>query len=199
MDYLSLIYKENDMLKRFILGDRKAARTFFKEYGGIIKYAVSSVGIRNSIQSKDDIYMDTIAYLLANDKRVLRMYKGDSKLSTYLYTVCRRYAISQVNKENKRESHQGEINFDNLAEEMKDTLEITEHNEFLKKALHSAISQCDDNTKIFIRMAFYDKKTCQEIMSFFGWNSENTVYARKNKTIKKLLKKIQKELPKAYR
>jgi len=181
------------ILNEFLMKcSRENARRFFEEYGGMIKHAVNSIDIRNQVQTKDDLFMDAVAHILKDDMRVLRLYRGKSKFSTYLYTVCRRHVMAQATRENALSSKMSEMPLESIAEEMSDVMNESDGRAIL--ALKDAISVCDENTQLFIRAMFYDKRPCDEIMRLFGWNSENTVYSKKNKTIAKLKKQIRRNL-----
>ena len=179
----------NEFLKK---GSRENARRFFEEYGGMIKHAVNSIAIRNHVQTKEDLFMDAVAHILKDDMRVLRLYKGKSKFSTYLYTVCRRHVMAQTVNENRLSSKISDVPLDSIAAEMPDVM--CERDGGAIQALKDAISVCAENTQLFIKAMYFDKKPCNEIMKLFGWNSENTVYSKKNKTIAKLKKQIRRNL-----
>ena len=53
-------------------------------------------------------------------------------------------------------------------------------------AYKDAMNKLDPKDAIFIRMLVIENKSTSEVMAFFGWNSENSVYSRKNKVIAKL-------------
>jgi RNA polymerase sigma factor (sigma-70 family) len=158
----------------------------------MIKHAVNSIDIRNQVQTKDDLFMDAVAHILKYDMRVLRLYRGKSKFSTYLYTVCRRHVMAQATRENALSSKMSEMPLESIAGEMPDVMNESDGRAIL--ALRYAISVCDENTQLFIKAMFYDKRPCNEIMRLFGWNSENSVYSKKNKTIAKLKKQMRRNL-----
>ena len=136
--------------------------------------------------------MDAVSHILKDDMRVLRLYKGRSKFSTYLYTVCRRHVMTQTTKENTLASKMSEMPLDSIADEMSDVM--SERDGRTLQALKDAISACNKDTQLFIKVMFFDKKPCNEIIRLFGWNSENTVYSKKNKTIAKLGKQVRRNL-----
>ena len=193
MGFGTQIEMKDTILHNFLnLNDRETAKCFFGEYAGIIRYAVRSIGIRNNVQTEDDLFMDAVAFILKDDMRVLRLFKGRSKFSTYLYTVSRRYAMSRAAKENMQAEKRVDIALDTFESQLMESFpDVTEEESSLLK---KAVAECDSDTQLFIRMLFFDKKSTQEIMRVFGWNSENSVYSKKNKTIEKLKKIFRKNI-----
>lgn len=175
---------ERNLLLAFLRGDPDAARSFFERYGGIIRYAVNKVDITTPVIGREDLFQDTICYLLENDKKVIRDFKGKCKFSTYLYIICRRYAMRKARKYNNPPV-EGEYA---LPEELPAPLieETEAWDEEQKRALLYAIKQLDEDSQLFVRLMFYDNKSALEIMKIFGWSSLNSVYSKKNKIINKL-------------
>ena len=183
---------DGNFLPAFLCGDPKAVKNFFEKYGGIIKYAVGKVDIKTTVIDKEDLFQDMISYILKNNMKVIRDFKGNCMFSTYLYIICRRYAIKKA----KKARYPLVEELVSLPEELPAPLiEETEvWDEDQKEALLQAIEQLDENSQIFIRMMFYDNRPTSEIMNCFGWNTPNSVYSRKNKTIVKLKKIVKKYL-----
>lgn len=185
--------EEKKLIEDFLSGDRKAAHHFFEKYGGIIKHAVLSVGIKSSAFDYDDLFNETVAYILKDNKKAVRAFKGEGncKLSTYLYTISRRFAIGIAVKENKYAKNMCDIPSEELPEALCEEAEIFE--EHHRDALRDAISECNKDTQLFIKMMFFHNRPTSEIMESFGWTS-NTVYSQKNKVVNKLRKKVRKIL-----
>ncbi len=145
--------------------------------------------------NREDLFQDVITYILNDDMKIVRYFRGKCKFSTYLYTICRRYAIKKVSRESK--IHSGDEALPSQSELPIALIEQTEiWEEDQKKSLHKAIEKLDEDSQIFIRMMFYDIRSTSEIMIFFGWNSPNTVYSKKNKIIARLRKLTRKMLEK---
>lgn len=183
---------EIKLIEELLNNDNNALKVFFKKYGGIIKGAVSEVDIRSAVMDTDDVFMQTITFLLEGDKKVFRSFKGKSKLSTYLYVVCKRYAIQLVSKEHKILKNTDAEIFDRIPAPLAD--EINDLDDEKIKILQEAINSCKPDKKLLIQMLFYDQRPTDEIREMFGWNSNNTVFSQKNKTIKLLRKKVKRIL-----
>lgn len=174
----------------FVNDDPDAMKQFFVEYGGIIKHvSLKIVPKSNSIES-DDLFLEIVTYLLTNKKKIILNFKQKCKFSTYLFLICRRYALRKV-KEDSRESgynaFAGEIP-QNLVEE---TGSFEDWCEDMKRPLYMAIDLLDTNSQLFIKMYYFDKKPVEAIVRAFGWGSINSVYSRKNRIIEKLRKTLK--------
>ncbi len=178
--------REKDILEGILLGRGPDMRLFFEEYGGIIKKAVDSVGIKDRSLTKNDLFMAAVENLLRDNMKAIRSFKGKCKLSTYIYTICFRYAIELA----ERGIPPGPDPDTLLAPESF----IEEVGEREKQVFDKAILLCNPKERIFIKMMFYDECSTTEILDFFGWKSENTVYSQKNKIINKLKKSTKRIL-----
>lgn len=176
---------EKEILEGFLSGRVPGVEMFFEEYGGLIKKAVDSVGIKDRSLTPNDLFMASVEHLLRDDMKVIRSFKGKCKLSTYIYTVCLRYAIKLSEQEMPSGPDPDTLHAPELL--------IEEFDEREKQVFDKAVNLCKPGEQVFIRMMFYDECSTTEILDFFGWESENTVYSRKNKIISKL-KKFTKRL-----
>lgn len=181
--------QEKELLSGILSGKRDGARCFLEAYGGIIKKAVLSVGIRSNAVETEDLFMGAVENLLRNDMKAVRSFNGKCKFSTFLFAICRRHAISTARHEHLRKN---EPFTECTPIDIFDDIESIDETQ--RAALLEAINRCDIDTQLFIRMMFFDQRSTTEIMRFFGWNSENTVYSKKNKTIEKLRKSMKKIL-----
>lgn len=175
-------------------GDRQSGRIFIGQYGKVIWSAVLSVNIRSTAVDHDDLFMEALGHLFFDNCKVLKSFKCRCKLSSYLYTVTRRYVVDKTMQENRRCSKFSDTIPDTLAAECKDFDKEDDWDESHRDAFKEAIENLDPKDALFIRMLIWEEQPTSEVMRFFGWNSENTVYARKNKVIAKLRAHTRKAL-----
>lgn len=198
-------------LDRFLSDDRHAGRLFFEKFGGLIRKAILKVRIKSDAVKHDDVFNGAIAHILDQDKKVLRMYKGRSKLSTYIGQVCYKYALTVAIKENKLTGRFDKTPIDELdvtGQEKwllcsSDEIPINEIiaeifgeisvDDKMKEALKKALEMVSEKDRVFTNMLYVQKRSTEEIRLFFDLNSPNSVYSWKNKLhakLKKLIKKI---------
>jgi RNA polymerase sigma factor (sigma-70 family) len=182
--------EENDLLNGVIADDAKSAREFFKRYGGLIRHAIRSIRICSDAIQEDDIFHDAIAHILEDDKKVIRNFKGNCSFSTYLYTVCRRFALNVAARENRISCNSEEL----LPEEMpagfsEDSGGIDEDS---RKSFREAYSKLNTKDQLIVKMIYFDERSTEEVMKFFNWDG-STVYSQKNKVRAKLVKLIKRK------
>lgn len=189
-------------ISNLLLDDpEKGNRLFFERYGGTIKKAVSKAYFKYSkknVMDMEDLLQDTLCYILKKMKKIIDDFKGkgNCKFMTYLFVICLRYAIREVQDEWSHKFPLGEKDPNEIPDFL--CIETEVSNEEQIKALEQAIEQLNEDEKIFIKMMFYDNRSTSVIMIFFGWKSPNTVYSKKHKIIAKLKKIIRKILKKDY-
>jgi RNA polymerase sigma factor (sigma-70 family) len=182
--------EEMKLMHDFLNDDRVAQRTFLKEYGGYIRKAVLSVRVESDAFKSDDIFHDAIAHILEDDKKVIRNFKGNCSFSTYLYTVCRRFALNVAARENRISCNSEEL----LPEEMPSELICDSGgiDEDSRKAFREAYSKLNTKDQLIVKMIYFDERSTEEVMKFFNWDS-STVYSQKNKVRAKLVKLIKRK------
>lgn len=178
---------EKALLEELFSGSRQAGSMFLNRFGGLIRAAVLSVDIRSNAVEYDDLFMDALGHLFEEKCKVLKSFKCKCKFSTYLYMVTRRFVLDKVTRENRLYSgNVYNFNIDSLFTDSTDDEEEWNFSEEQRCAFNEAFNLLDPKDALFIRMLVLEKEPVVDVMKFFGWNSENTVYARKNKIIEKL-------------
>jgi RNA polymerase sigma factor (sigma-70 family) len=187
MDPASSHNDDKEILEQLFSGKREGGRIFLKQFGALIHSAVCSVDLRSDAINHEDLFMEALTHIFDKDCKVLKTFKWKCKLSSYLYAVSRRYALDRIGRENRAYSMNcNEILPDTLMAECNDNEEEHSHDEMQRAVFKEAFDALDPKDALFIKMLCLEKQATSEVMQFFGWNSENTVYARKNKVIAKL-------------
>lgn len=180
---------ENDKLlvSGLLSGDHRVGRLFLEKYGGLIRSAVFSIELRSGAVDYDDLFMDALSHIFEKDCKVLRMFSWKCKLSAFLYTVVKRHVLDKVTRENRITDRNIDDNsFNEIIDECEEETSNNETDEIRRSAFSEAFEELDPKDALFIKMLMIEKQSTGEVMRFFDWNSENTVYARKNKVLAKL-------------
>jgi hypothetical protein len=184
--------EEKDLLNGLFADDENSARLFFKRYGGLIRYAIRSIRLRSDAIKEEDLFNESVVHLLDNNKKVLKKFKGDCSLPSYLYTVCRRHTLSIAKRENPVTKMTGDdTGLTNLAEEIFDEETFSDDE---KEVVQIAFDRLDKDSQIFIKMAVEEKRPVEETMQFLGLKNPNFVYKKKFKLIEKMRKIVKKLL-----
>jgi len=186
---------DKNLLEELFSGNQRAGRVFLERFGGLIHAAVQSVDIRSNTVDHEDLFMDALGHLFEDECKVLKSFKWSCKLSAFLYLVSRRFILDKIIHENKlSDANVYEINLDSLFMDSSDDFEDIIFSDEQRSSFNEAFKKLDPKDALFIRMLVLEKQPAENVMNFFGWNSVNTVYARKNKLIGKLKSLFRKAL-----
>lgn len=93
---------DRQLLQRCLARQPRAWEDFVDRFIGLIVHVVSHTGHSRSIaigpQDREDLAAEVFAALLADDFAVLRRFRGQSSLATYLTVVSRRVAVRELLK-----------------------------------------------------------------------------------------------------
>jgi RNA polymerase sigma-70 factor, ECF subfamily len=89
---------ERALVDRLVARDPAAWDRFVREYGPILVRAAAAVAARDA----EDLAQKVCALLLESDGRLLRTFRGQSTLSTWLIGIVRNQALMHLRKERTR-------------------------------------------------------------------------------------------------
>ena len=173
---------EKQILADFLSGGEEGFHRFYKAYGGIAKSAIRDIGA--NCGDRRDLEQDIWAKLLDKDKKLIRDFRYRSRFSTYLYCVCRRIALQNAKVNKGTPALREAVLPPALLSEARDQTPAFDETD--ARALRLAIDDLSHDDRIFVRMTYFDKRSTEEIMRFFGWHSRNSVYSRRHKVIARL-------------
>ena len=123
----------------------------------------------------------------------LSSFKGNSKFSTWLYTIVYRTAISKIRKKNLETTDIDEFVIENHAVDFSfsqlDSLKAEEQKKYVK----AAISTLPELDALLITLFYLNENTFDEINEITGLTKTN-IKVRLFRARKKLYKSLQKEL-----
>lgn len=96
---------DRKLLDRLLQRSPNAWNDFVDRFTGlfmhVINYTAAARSIRLSQADKDDLAAEVMLTVLSNDFAVLRHFRGQSSLATYLTVVARRVVVRELLKSNK--------------------------------------------------------------------------------------------------
>ena len=125
---------DRNLLQRCLAMRTNAWEDFVDRFLGLVLHVIShsaqSRSIRLSSEDREDLTSEVFLGLLANDFAVLRQFRGESSLATYLTVVARRIVVRELIKrkvpanlaetartsDSERHRYQGEERFDDREE-----------------------------------------------------------------------------------
>ena len=92
---------ELQFIQTYLAGDRRAELSLFKQLNRIIHKLLNLMEKKGSaFQDKQNIVSEIISQLMVmNDYKILRSYRGQCKLSTYLWPIVRNKIVDAIRKE----------------------------------------------------------------------------------------------------
>ncbi len=103
------------IITQFLRGNREIENNLFKELNKIIHFIISKIESKGCYFVDKDNTVAEIMYkiLLADNHKILKNYKGKSKLSTYLWPIVKNKIIDKIREEKR---HSSRIVFQKLPE-----------------------------------------------------------------------------------
>ncbi len=127
----------------------------------VAQHAVFSKGLKLDRNLQDDLVADVFLALIQDDFQVLRRFRRESSLATYLTVVARRVVIRKLSRY-LPESRQGEmVDAANAGDLIEDTIDSTDQMEHLLEQLPSTDAQ-------LLRYYHFDGLSYQEIQQRTG-------------------------------
>lgn len=97
---MALTEIDRNLLKRCLNHDPGAWRDFVDRFLGLVTHVVHHTAEARSIplshDDVEDLCADIFLKIVANDYAVLRHFRGQSSLATYLTVVCRRICVREM-------------------------------------------------------------------------------------------------------
>lgn len=199
--------KEKRLLEGFIAGDENIRNEFIDKYSNLIKKAIYNTFFYLAIQcnSEDakDLYQETFRTIIKNDCAKLRMFRGECRLSTWIYKITKHLVIDYIKKtslERKftislqdkigedKEDERSEITIDKRAS----VIENIEENEKIDLC-EKYLKQLDYEDRAILEMYYLKDFSLKQIAKILG-KSEDAVFMQKKRIIEKLTKKYKKDV-----
>jgi RNA polymerase sigma-70 factor, ECF subfamily len=189
---------EEELLRRCATGDNAAWTDFLRRYGAFLDYMVRRALISRRggrMPSADDVAEvrdEIVAWLLANDGRVLLTYRAESRLTSWLGVVVGRRArrIAQRGQGLRQKT----VSLDALTADATSHLAVSSEGESdsrqaaLQK-LAVALEDLSERDRILLRGAFYDKRSYAELAEEVGVRTDSVgqlLYRAKSRLKKNL-------------
>lgn len=167
---MSLSDIDRILLQRCIDGAPRAWQDFVERFLGLVihvaNHTAESRGITLDDATRDDLVAEVFIVLLASDRSVLRRFRRDSSLATYLTVIARRVIARRLFEYSKR-NRLTIAGVEPAATELPDRISNREEVEKL-------MSRLDPQESNVVRMYHLEGKSYQEISQAVGM-SENSI------------------------
>lgn len=187
---------EKQLVQKLKKGKEEAFRMLINEHKEMV-YRTAYGFLRNKAEAEDvaqEVFVEVF--------NSINKFKGDSRLSTWLYRITSNKAINQINK-NQRRSNTKQIGtfYQNenseiveISEEEKYSPEAISENQEKEKILHSAINTLPENQKtafVLHKIDGVSYKEIKNIMKLSTSSVESLIHRAKTNLQKKLINYYQ--------
>lgn len=161
----------------------QAFSALYDHYPPVEKMIYRNGGTR---QDAKDIYQE--ALIILYNKAKDGNFRLTSKLSTYLFSVCRFLWMDEAKRRGKMPSAElSEENDPGLQEDISKEVEKEKKLLLAEKAIASLGEKCRQILTLF----YIERKSMNEIAGLLGYNSENTAKNQKFKCLESAKKKLK--------
>ncbi len=168
---MALTDRDRSLLERCLSRDGSAWREFVDRFAGLFIHVINHTAHARSVElgpsDVDDLCAEIFLAILADDFGVLRRFKGESSLATYLAVISRRIVVKEIISRRMAEAL-GHVKSHNANLEMAhaDISEITRiENQELVERMLEGLSEVDATV---IRQFHLEGRTYGEISESTG-------------------------------
>jgi RNA polymerase sigma-70 factor (ECF subfamily) len=145
---------EHELISRALQGNEKAFRKIVEGYHSVA-YAV----VRAILGNRDDVE-DVIQNVFVKVYKGLHRFRGDSRLSTWIYQIARNEALNAAGRSKRNLEPLGDLD---IASSEKDSPEARFGERELRGQLESALSQLDEVQRVAIELRYMAERSYNEI------------------------------------
>jgi len=162
---------DRNLLERCLTNAPGAWKDFVDRFIGlfvhVINHAAHARNVRVAAQNIDDLCAEIFVALLANNFAVLRQFRGNSSLATYLTVVARRIVVREMARRQMREVHERFATQDGLLENVASAEEperrLDDHEE-----VQMLLNELPAHEAEVVRQFHLEGKSYREISSELG-------------------------------
>ena len=166
---------DRDLLQRCLSRKPRAWEAFVDRFLGFVVHVVNhtaqSRSIRLAAQDVEDLSAEVFLTLVNDDFAILRRFRGESSLATYLTVIARRIAVRELLK---RKTNASLMDSHADATHPQDREPGPEERSSNREEVERLIQRLDGAEKDIVRMYYLEGKSYQEISSQVGM-PENSV------------------------
>ncbi len=130
----------------------------------VIHHSAKSRGFQLNGQDCEDLCADVFLAILDDDYAVLRRFRGESSLATYLTVIARRVVVRQMLKQPGASSHVSTVSTDALDDPLGETEQRIQDRDLVEQLIHGLGTR----EAQAIRMYHLEGRTYQEISARIG-------------------------------
>lgn len=150
---------DHDLVAKSLRGNQKAFRELVERYHSTA-YAV----VRGILGDSDDVE-DVLQVVYVKVHRGLAGFRGDAKLSTWIYQIARNEAI---NAAKRRRLDTAPIEDVHVATPERESPEAAMHQRQLRDELEAGMQRLDENQRLALELRYMGERSYEEIAEIMG-------------------------------
>jgi RNA polymerase sigma-70 factor, ECF subfamily len=176
-DVVALSEIDRNLLERCLHGKPRAWEDFVDRFMGLVVHVVAHTAqarsVRLSPEDRDDLCAEVFLAVIRNDFAVLRNFRSQSSLATYLTVVARRVAVKEL-LARKTIARLGDGNGPHSAQSLPDMQPDAEHRLSDHEEVERLLGGLQGTEAQVVRMYHIEGRSYQEIGSAVGM-PENSI------------------------
>jgi RNA polymerase sigma-70 factor (ECF subfamily) len=183
---VALTNLDRDLLRRCLSHQPGAWNDFVDRFLGLIYHVVHHTAHLRSVPLKpeevEDVAAEVLLQLVSNDYAVLRQFRGNSSLATYLTVIARRICIHEVNSRSAHEVQPGATALSETESGEQPALAGLERLEEVERLL----SKLPGREREVVRLHYIEGRTYEEISTALNIpvNSIGPILSRARKKLR---------------
>lgn len=169
---------DRSLLQRCLERKSRAWEDFVDRFIGLVVHVVNHTAqarsVRLSPEDRDDLCAEVFLHIIKDDFAILRRFRGQSSLATYLTVVARRIVVNKMMKRRRGPAPLGEGAAQKVAREPVDAQPRPEQRISDHEEVQRLLEGLGDGESRIVRMYHLEGKTYREISRAVGI-SENSV------------------------
>lgn len=169
---------DRNLLERCLAREPRAWEDFVDRFMGlvihVINHSAQSRSLRLSAQDREDLCAEVFLAIIRDDFAVLRHFRGQSSLATYLTVVARRVVVREMLRRQTRNHVPASTTLVASAAQPDGDGRDTEQRAGDREEIERLLGQLDGHEATIVRMYHLEGKTYQEISTAVGM-SENSI------------------------
>lgn len=173
---------DKEIIEQLKKGNQSSLKHVYKHSGMVKNWILKNNG--NEEDAKD-VFQDAVFTFYKKVKE--GNFQLTSKISTYLFSICKNAWLNQLNRR-KRHERTGEDENVIMMNNKTESFEVEVENDVpsLKSYLNAALEKLGEPCKSLIEATVYFKRSMKEIAKEFGYSTEQSARQQKLRCLKRL-------------
>lgn len=195
---MALTHLDRDLLKRCLAHQPGAWNDFVDRFLGLVYHVIHHTAHLRSTPLRpediEDLAAEVLLQLVANDYAVLRQFRGDSSLATYLTVIARRICIHELARRYAAREAQPPVQHANLDQIEDEDVPRTPGLESLEE-VEKLLSKLPSREREVVRLHYIEGRSYEEISTEMNIpvNSIGPILSRARKKLRQGVKKTPKK------